>query len=257
MLRKFWEKIRRKLAGQELVPSIAPASLAFEHGAATQIVGRDVNADHFTVHGEKRLYIVADGIGEKEGKVASRYVCRHVANNFDASDPTTLLTTVLEAHRQLRTIKKNKYRDKYGIPVGVPCTTLSALHSDKNGTGHLVHAGDSSIYRLRKKELERLTTPREPRFQGIGGLRRKEPPTETQVDVKHGDVFLLCTDGLTGNEPENGLGERQGLTDKEIKKVLLKTAKSNMTPLQAADHLTMFDLTRIRDSRTAIVVKVK
>lgn len=248
MLRKLWDRIRR--SKQELIPS-SHTSLELEHGAATHIGGREVNADHFTVRAGKKLFIVADGVGDKSGKLASRYTCRHVTRSFDTANPNTLLQAALQAHKKLQA-DQYKFEGLDGCLVGGLITTMSALHFGQNNTGHIVHAGDSSIYRLREGKLKRLTTPLHPHTQAIGGHSEKKPPETKTTDVKKGDVFLLCTDGVTGNEPVSRI-----LSDEQIKQALLKTASGRLTPKETAEYLAKHRLTAFSDSRTAIVVKVR
>ncbi len=227
--------------------------LQLEHGAATHIGGRDINADSFTVNQKKKLFIVADGVGDRLGKLASWFACHTVGYSFKPTNPKTLLAAALKAHEKLQAAEPNWKLDQDEHSAGMPVTTLTALHFGKNNTGHFVHAGDSSIYRFRNGSLDRLTTPKNPSLQPIGGQRKTKPQVKT-IEVRQGDVFLLCTDGVTGNEVNPYL---QAKRDEEIKKVLLKTASGEKSPKETAQHLATRYLTDFSDSRTAIVVKVK
>lgn len=79
----------------------------------------------------------------------------------------------------------------------------------------ILHAGDSRVYRFRRGLLTQLTRDHSfavaagvnserslpPLFRGVVtrgvGLERDVVLEETLVDVETGDLFLLCTDGLT------------------------------------------------------------
>ncbi len=259
MLRKLWNRIRGMTVEEKPMHSItSPAELEFEHGAATAIGMRDVNADSFAVNRKKKLFVVADGVGNKSGQIASRYVCRTVKHAFNSSTPNTLLKAALQADEKLQAAKTRREKVNGVLYEVKPLTTLTALHFGENNKAHIVHAGDSSIYRLRGNKLKKLTSPVEPGFQGIGGLYEslyeKQPPVVKFTDFKQGDVFLLCTDGVTGNEPGTWGGGRI-LSDEELKQALVKTAIGKQTPEQTAQDLV--DLYGFRDSRTAIVVKVR
>ena len=114
------------------------------------------------------------------------------------------------------------YRDQMVHPAHEGMgTTLSALllsgpAPEKAWIGHV---GDSRVYRRRDRKLDQLTADHSPVFRLYRkGLLSKEqarrhphkhiveqalglsPPVETDilaVDVRAGDLFLLCTDGLT------------------------------------------------------------
>lgn len=104
-------------------------------------------------------------------------------------------------------------------------TTITALLLE-NGEAHIAHVGDSRCYLLRGKSLMKVTTDHtlveEMMLKGVLTVQeaRNHPQrnlitralgTDEQVEVdllrirlQKGDVFLLCSDGLTGPVSDRG-----------------------------------------------------
>ena len=99
-------------------------------------------------------------------------------------------------------------------------TTLVALLFDGAGRGTVVHVGDSRAYRLRDDQLELLTTDhtlvsdllrnhdiseteasahpyRHVLTRALGAAGDVSPDVQ-QLDVRPGDLYLLCSDGVSG-----------------------------------------------------------
>ncbi len=108
--------------------------------------------------------------------------------------------------------RERGHRD--GVGMG---TTLVGLWTPYglDGPGYIFHVGDSRLYRYRNKEFTRMTTDHTLYEQwlemgGVGQapqrnvvMRALGPWAQVQVDIREtdvfpGDVFLLCSDGLTG-----------------------------------------------------------
>ncbi len=139
-------------------------------------------------------------------------------------------------------------------------TTLSALLFSKN-RAFIVHVGDSRIYRLRGKKLERLTQDDTMAQLSVemGLMSAKEAMTHplrhsliqavgqgidqvyTRIEsVRSGDVFLLCSDGLYDMVDENVitkilLTENQAYSpcDRLIKEALKNGGRDNVTVIVA------------------------
>jgi serine/threonine protein phosphatase PrpC len=112
-------------------------------------------------------------------------------------------------------------------------TTLTAATLDRRGRLALAHVGDSRAYRLRDGSLEQLTED----HSLVGGLVRMgkitaaeaeqhpqrsvilravgiEPAVEVDVtehEVEDGDVYLLCSDGLSGMVRDEVIAETLAL----------------------------------------------
>lgn len=108
-------------------------------------------------------------------------------------------------------------------------TTLTAVWFGPDDDLYLAHVGDSRAYRLRDGRLEALTrdhtwvaeavatgripasaAERHPMSHVLTqavGVDMPPLPDVDRFDVRPGDVFLLCSDGLTGPVPEERIWE--------------------------------------------------
>ncbi len=235
--------------------------LRIEYGSFTHIGDRKMNSDYSLVNERKNLFLVADGAGERSGRIASRFTSRVLSRHFEPRKKGTLLQAALEAHEKLRTTTL-----RFSKTNGKGITMLSALHID-NGKAHIVHGGDSSIFLLRNgRELQRVTPEEYSLLHGIGTPFSEEiTPFTMRLKVKRSDVFLLCTDGLTGFE-RTATGfymDRRVLRDAEIKQTLQQVAENKMSSKQAAVDLVNQALARYArdginsDNVTALVLRIK
>lgn len=133
----------------------------------------------------------------------------------------TIRAAVQLANRRLLTLNQERgYADGRGMGTTVVGMWLVA------GTDKLVvfHAGDSRLYRLRGGELRQLTRDhslyqawldsgaqghpphRNIIVRALGTMREVEPEVSLQV-VADGDLFLLCSDGLTSMVGDDAIAE--------------------------------------------------
>lgn len=161
----------------------------------------------------KHLFAVADGLGgHPAGDVASRTVIDAIAA-FDqaAVDPVAALgEAVRAANAAVRSaVAADPNRARMGS------TLVALLASD--GRLALVNVGDSRCYRLRDGTLERLTDDHvysrlvggadisaklgERLTRYVDGRADGRSPDLTVLEVKPGDRFLLCSDGLSSYVP--------------------------------------------------------
>jgi PPM family protein phosphatase len=182
---------------------------------------RNANEDSFFVRAP--IFVVADGMGGAQaGEVASKAA----ADAFDVDLPEgppeqVLRETILAANRRIHELAR---ADPSRAGMG---TTLTAAIVDAVGEEVAIgHVGDSRAYRLRAGKLEQLTRDHslveEMRRKGqitdaqaedhpqrsiitraLGPEPEVEPDVQT-VPTVAGDVFLICSDGLT-----TMLGEEQ------------------------------------------------
>ena len=194
---------------------------------------RDHNEDCFVIVGEQNLFIVADGMGgHQAGDVASKIATESVAKFFElsASDDATwpfeidpnlsdeenrLGTAIRVANRAIfqQSLQRQECR-------GMGTTIVGALFSPDSNKMYMGHVGDSRGYRIRAGVIEQLTrdhslvndykqampelSPEEadelPKnvITRALGMQPQVVVDILAVDLLPGDLFLLCSDGLSG-----------------------------------------------------------
>jgi protein phosphatase len=180
---------------------------------------RQGNEDNFFVRAP--LFVVADGMGGAQaGEVASEIAVRSFDDELpNGSLPEALTSVIQGANRRIH----DKARSDESMH-GMGTTTTAAYVADDEVV--IAHVGDSRAYLLRDGDLIRLTKDHslvgelvargklteeqaEQHPQRSVITRALGPEADVQVDVdifpaKAGDLFLLCSDGLTSmvHEPQ-------------------------------------------------------
>jgi serine/threonine protein phosphatase PrpC len=170
------------------------------------------------------LVLVADGMGgHAGGEVASRLAVDVVAETYAAqpgSDTPRRLAAAVEAANAAVHLRSREDTDLAGMG-----TTLTAL-AVRGKQAVVAHVGDSRAYLFRSGLTTRLT--RDHSVAAELGIREEDdaprPPhahmltralgaapvvlvdvTDPALDVLPGDVFLLCSDGLSGTVSEEDM----------------------------------------------------
>jgi serine/threonine protein phosphatase PrpC len=191
-------------------------TLRIEDQAYRTDTGRQRNANEDSLFTSGLLFVVADGMGGAQaGEVASKAAAESFDRQLPAAPPERVLQETIEAAN--RTIHELARRDPELAGMGTTTTAaIVDLESEEVAIGHV---GDSRAYRLRAGQLERLTRD----HSLVEEMRRKGqltdaqaedhpqrsiitralgPEPEVEVDLQTvpaqaGDVFLICSDGLT------------------------------------------------------------
>jgi PPM family protein phosphatase len=178
--------------------------------------GRQRNANEDSLYVAAPLFVVADGMGGAQaGEVASKAAAESFAGELPAAPPERVLEETIAAAN--RTIYELARKDPSLTGMGTTATAaIVDLEKEEVAIGHV---GDSRAYRLRGGKFEQLTRD----HSLVEEMRRKGqltdaqaedhpqrsiitralgPEPEVQVDVQtvpaqDGDVFLICSDGLT------------------------------------------------------------
>ncbi len=216
---------------------------------------RSANEDSFFVRAP--IFVVADGMGGAQaGEVASRAAADAFDRDLPDGRPETFLRATIEAAN--REIHQLAHDDP--SLTGMGTTITAAIVDAANEEVCIGHVGDSRAYRLRGGKIERLTRD----HSLVEEMRRKGqitdaqaedhpqrsiitralgPEAEVEVDVQTvpaapGDVFLLCSDGLTTMIDEERIGLVLGAADsmKEAVRALVDEAnraggRDNITAL--------------------------
>jgi protein phosphatase len=182
---------------------------------------RSNNEDAYLDRPDTGAFAIADGMGgHAAGEIASRMavdaLSRVVFNHVPIEEnPSPLVRSFTTANREIRRRGRTEPETR---GMG---TTLSVLAgSAARGRGVIVHIGDSRVYRFRDGRLEQLThdhtwvqeridagvlTPEQARTHPYSSILTRVLGTEDRVapdvislEFKPKDLFLLCSDGLSG-----------------------------------------------------------
>jgi serine/threonine protein phosphatase PrpC len=207
---------------------------------------REHNEDAFLVHAQCDLFAVFDGMGgNNAGEVASALGARSLRNFFEATeidrptwdnidedlsdDARRLITGIRKANADIFEISSTHLEHR---GMG---STVVALHLGRDGLAHIAHVGDSRCYRIRDGVIEQLTRDhslisdalawnpnltkeelaRLPRniISRALGLRRGVEIDLLSEPLLPGDLFLLCSDGLSGMLSDSQILEVVQLSD--------------------------------------------
>jgi protein phosphatase len=180
--------------------------------------GRQRRANEDAYLARAPVFVVADGMGGAQaGEVASRLAVETFEHGLGerstaASAEQLLAERVQEANARIHEMS-HAQQERAGMG-----TTLTAAHVGEHDIA-IAHVGDSRAYRLRGDRLERLTEDHSlvEEMRRRGQLTAEEadehpqrsiitralgPEPEVRVDThswrgEPGDVYLLCSDGLT------------------------------------------------------------
>ncbi len=202
---------------------LRPAPGHFAHSDT----GRARRANEDSYFARAPVFVVADGMGGAQaGEVASQVAVEAFERALDdvgASSAEQLLAErVLEANARIHEMSQAS-QDRAGMG-----TTITAAHVGAHDVA-VAHVGDSRAYRLRDGDFERLTEDHSlvEEMRRRGQLTAQEadehpqrsiitralgPEPDVLVDTYSwrgvaGDVYLLCSDGLTSMVPESRVAD--------------------------------------------------
>ncbi len=188
--------------------------------------GRQRRANEDSYFARPPLFVVADGMGgARAGEVASGLAVQGFEEGLPGqpgAPEERLAGEVQAANRRIHELSRRNV-DRAGMG-----TTITAAYVDAEEVA-IAHVGDSRAYRLRDGALERLTDDHSlvDELRRQGRLTEAEaaehpqrsiitralgPEASVEVDTRThraraGDVYLLCTDGLTSMISEDRVHE--------------------------------------------------
>jgi PPM family protein phosphatase len=212
------------------------------HAAKTDVgMKRDNNEDNYLVFPEQNLFAVFDGMGgHAAGEVASAIAANELKEFFRLTgadeeatwpfkgergrsyDENRLVTGVKLANAR---ILEASEQDGAKRSMGTTAAVVHFVEREAKGPKALVaHVGDSRVYLFRDGALQRVTVDHSlvEEYLRLGKLTEEEAKNFPQkniilralgqqklvdvelraIDPRPGDVFLLCSDGLSGMLPD-------------------------------------------------------
>ncbi len=191
---------------------------------------RDHNEDAIGTNREAGLYVLADGMGgynagEVASSIAVKAVKDLVSEAVDREDraaiepDTGLMRQTIVLRDAISRANKviHQTAQSQASCEGMGTTIVACLFYDNRLS--IAHVGDSRLYRVRDGSLEQITMDHSllqelvdrgfySREEAEGATNRNyvtralgvEPTVQVdlaEIDVKPGDLFMLCSDGLT------------------------------------------------------------
>ena len=176
-------------------------------GMASETGPRQRNDDFCAISWRSDFFAISDGIGGAPyGDVMSRVACSAAVEAYDATGD------IGEAFR-LANEEASKVSRYLGEQSGATLLLAEFVERAMN----IVYAGDTMAYRLRDGNLE----PAMPPGRAVGGGNALDnavgygetEPGRVTVDVRIGDRFVMCTDGVWEYVSEGELVELMSVSD--------------------------------------------
>src|SRR5512134_2538905 len=199
--------------------------------AASSDVGlrRRINEDRYALAPDLGLYLVADGMGgHTAGQVASELAADaalqalRALEDASASLAEKLRYAVASANRAIYTTARERPE-----LAGMGTTLVCLLAGE--GRAALAHVGDSRAYLVRADRIRQLTddhsivgellrrneisedAAKEHRHRHVLtralGVRRAVEPDLAELTPQAGDLFVLCSDGLTNHVEDHEIAK--------------------------------------------------
>ncbi len=243
--------------------------MRLSHAARTDVgMKRDNNEDNFLAFPEQNLWAVFDGMGgHAAGEVASGIAVQELKEFYEMTgkdpdatwpfrdsrelsyDENRLVTSIKLANARIIETANQDARKK---SMGTTCVSAHFLDRKGTPTALVAHTGDSRVYRFRGTKLTRVTIDHSlvEEYLRMGKINEEEAKNFPQkniilralgqidkIDVEihayeleAGDVYLLCSDGLSGMIEDNVMESiiARSLPSLEVAaKKLIDTANAN------------------------------
>ncbi len=192
---------------------------------------RERNEDAYLINDERSIYIIADGMGgHLGGEFASNFAVKTINDVFESleDDPESTLP-------EGANLKTGDYAGALRYAISVACrkiyekaqedpalkgmgtTTVAAVF--RNNKVYIANVGDSRVYQIRGKKISQITKDHslvgeqiraglisadDSRAHKLKNIITRSVGFQEEVDsdidiriVKKGDIYLLCSDGLS------------------------------------------------------------
>ncbi|HEX6641226.1 MAG TPA: Stp1/IreP family PP2C-type Ser/Thr phosphatase [Thermoanaerobaculia bacterium] len=215
-------------------------------------------------HPGGRLLIVADGMGgHRGGATASRLAGETVKMQYLDSETSDVPTALRES---LSRANARIFSEAQANPELRGMGTTTSVLAVRDHHGWLAHVGDSRIYLVRDGQIKQLTDdhslvatmvreglltsaeaethPRRNVLQrSMGVAEDVEIDVRGPFELREGDTFILCSDGLHGVVKEHELleisaGTIEEAADEFLRRALERGAPDNVTVIVARVEAT-------------------
>jgi serine/threonine protein phosphatase PrpC len=199
---------------------------ALRWGGATHVGRvRTLNEDHFVARPDENLWVVADGMGgHNGGEIASEIASETVGTAFVHRSIDGLIEAVETANAA---VYNAGVEDPQLTGMGTTVVALAVVDHEATEVLAIANVGDSRCYRYADGELDQVTTdhslvaemvregslspeeaavhPQRNIVTRVLGVHDDVPVDVFAVDPYPGDRYLLCSDGLFNEVPEEGI----------------------------------------------------
>lgn len=234
------------------------------HGVTDVGKVRSKNEDSLLILEGQLVYCVADGMGGMSGgEIASQKVIECINDQIGALDASVSLNDkILSIHQAV--IQANEWilgwAEKNATQGAGTTLVLLVLSSEYPWAVNILHAGDSRAYRYRGGQLQQITAdhsieeavggnsgqPLPSQFKGLitnaVGLKRSLALELTHSEQMAGDIWLLCSDGLSNM-----------LSDEAIAAILASDGDENALAQRLVDDA---NAAGGKDNVSVVIVKV-
>ncbi|MGI6451993.1 MAG: Stp1/IreP family PP2C-type Ser/Thr phosphatase [Syntrophomonadaceae bacterium] len=178
---------------------------------------RKKNEDHYLIRKDKGLFAVCDGMGgHKGGEVASRLAVEVIERNLadtSSDDVVLALNLAIKVANRLIWQKGRENPDWHNMGTTITAAVI------KDNRLIISHIGDSCLFLIRDGLINKLTKDHTlaEQMMKVGLLGANETYSSTydhiltralgvdeeveidniETDINHGDIILICSDGLT------------------------------------------------------------
>lgn len=197
---------------------------------------REINQDYYYVSSDTdkpRVYILADGMGGYKGgevasKLATESVKKYIESNFDniIKEKDEILKLIASAVEYANMVVYEKSKEDKELEGMGTTLEVCVIYNNKAYIGHV---GDSRVYRIRKEVIRKLTKDHSYVQQLLEDkkITREEAKTHPKKNMitkalgctpyvepdlrarnfEKGDIFIMCSDGLTNMVEEKQIFE--------------------------------------------------
>lgn len=241
---------------------------------------RENNEDAYLLRPGMFFVCVADGMGGGAcGEMASRWICDTFAALYNRIPRMGLRLRAEKAEEELQFVNERIRNYAKGHGYKTMGSTLALLMADQGDPtrGIIAHVGDSRIYRWRKGRGEPLTidhtvgselgralssartaqaaelknrqNPLAHILTRAVGTEMRARPAWRKIDIRVGDRFLLCTDGVHDvlSDDEIAAFLNKGKTPDQTLQLIAETVRKAGAP----DNFTMVCVTVLKCARSS------